>query len=246
MYLAHIRTIIQENILNNEYFNRAQYFQNLIDLSVMSDTNKFYSYSDFINNLNSTVSDLIDYPGITDLMNNRAAYLASYYGFSGAPTISNVSSSTQSFSPGDNITITAEIIDNQDAFLAYRFGEEEAFKSIIMYDDGAHNDGNPSDNIYGATINNVSNTIQYYIYADNDSAGIFSPERAEYEFYALQTNISPGDLVINELMATNSSTVNDPDGQYEDWVELYNPNLFPITTSYLNLSDNFSTLSNKL
>ena len=29
-------------------------------------------------------------------------------------------------------------------------------------------------------------------------------------------------LVINELMASNDSTIQDPEGQNEDWVEIYN------------------------
>ncbi|MBK7500548.1 MAG: hypothetical protein IPI19_16050 [Ignavibacteriales bacterium] len=48
-----------------------------------------------------------------------------------------------------------------------------------MYDDGAHGDGTAGDNVYGASIN-VSNTfIQYYIYAENNNVGMFSPVRAE-------------------------------------------------------------------
>ena len=44
MYIAHIRTIMEENFVNQDYFMRGQYLQNLIDLSVQNDTNKFYSY----------------------------------------------------------------------------------------------------------------------------------------------------------------------------------------------------------
>ena len=29
-------------------------------------------------------------------------------------------------------------------------------------------------------------------------------------------------LVINEFMASNDSIIQDPQGQYEDWVEIYN------------------------
>ena len=42
MYIAHIRTIIKEHFLNQSYYIRAQYFQNLIDISVQNDTNKFF------------------------------------------------------------------------------------------------------------------------------------------------------------------------------------------------------------
>ena len=48
-------------------------------------------------------------------------------------------------------------------------------------------------------------------------------------------------LVINEFMASNSSCVPDPQGQYDDWVELHNygPDVINIGGMYLtdNLSD---------
>ena len=66
MYLAHIRTIVNENFANQSYAVRGQNFQNLIDTSVQNDTNKFYSYADFIANLNSPVTLVTaDCPGIT-------------------------------------------------------------------------------------------------------------------------------------------------------------------------------------
>ena len=79
MYLAHIRTIIQEYFLNQEYYVRGQYLQNLIDISVQNDTNKLYSYADFINNLTNAVPLVSgDCPGITQLMDARSTYLSSY------------------------------------------------------------------------------------------------------------------------------------------------------------------------
>ena len=78
MFLAHLRTIIEENFENGEYLLRAEHYRNLIDDAVQSDVNKFYTYDDFLNNLNSTTSDLIDYPGISDLMEARTDYLLEY------------------------------------------------------------------------------------------------------------------------------------------------------------------------
>ncbi len=89
-----------------------------------------------------------------------------------------------------------------------------------MYDDGAHNDGIAGNSIFGASISN-SVMIQYYIYAENSTAGVFSPERAEYEFHTIQ-QINPSSVVINEFMADNQSYITDNDGEYEDWIELYN------------------------
>ncbi len=244
MYVAHIRTIVNENFINQDYFNRALYIQSLIDISVQNDTNKFYSYSDFINNLNSQVSLVTDIcPGITQLMDQRVSYLNNYEGFSGEPTINNISYTPQNFNLGDDLYVTADISNANEAFIYYRFGENMIFRKVPMFDDGNYNDGLANDGLYGAKIPNSSNMIDYYLYADNDSSGVFSPERAAYEFYNIKSNsLQPGDIVINELMSNNTSYVSDPSGDFEDWIELYNPNSYPISTMGLFLTDTLAQI----
>jgi len=238
MYLAHIRTIIQENFINQDYVNRAQFMQDLIDQSVQNDLNKFYSYSDFINNINNQIllpNDIC--PGITQLMDSRSIYLSNYTGYTGEPIISNITYAPQNFSAGDDVWITSDVVDASYVMLAYRFGNNMRFKNIEMFDDGNHNDSLAGDGLYGAKITNSSNIIDYYIYADNDTSGVFSPQRAAYEYYNISSNIQPGDLVINELMANNTLTAQDQSGDYEDWIEIYNTTSYPISTKGLFLTD---------
>jgi len=238
MYLAHIRTIVNENFANQSYAVRGQYFQNLIDTSVQNDINKFYSYADFIANLNSPVTLVTaDCPGITQLMDARATYLSNYTGFSGEPTITNINTSPQNFILGDDVWITADISDATEAILGYRFGDNMAFKTITMFDDGNHNDGLANDGVYGGVILNSANVIDYYLYADNDSAGVFSPVRAAYEFYSIQSQLQTGNVVINEVMSNNVTSVTDASGKFEDWIELYNTTNSPISTAGLFLTD---------
>jgi spore coat protein CotH len=242
MYLAHIRTIMEENFVNQDYFVKGQYLQNLIDQHVQSDTNKFYSYSDFTNNLTNQVSLIASIcPGITQLMDARSNYISSYSGYSGEPSISNTSIS-QNISLGDDLWITAEVLDATYARVSYRFGENQIFKNKKMFDDGMNNDGAAGDGIYGCKISNCSNSIDYYFYADNDSAGVFSPVRAAYEYYSIQFGVSSGDLVINEVMSNNVSTVTDNSGKFEDWIELYNATNFPISTNGLFITDTITNL----
>jgi len=237
-----MRTIIEEKFSNQEYASRAQYMQNLIENAVLADTNKFYSNNDFYNNLNSTVFDLVDYPGITDLMDARTNYLQNYTGFQGAPSISDIDYSPSTISLGDNIWITAEVANAENVTLAYRFGGNGLFQKIAMLDDGTQNDGAANDGIYGIQLSNIGNSIHYYIYAENEESGRFSPERAAYEYYLIQSNINAGDVVINEFMASNSSTVVDEAGEYDDWIELYNTTDFDISTAGLYLSDKLDNL----
>lgn len=59
--------------------------------------------------------------------------------------------------------------------------------------------------------------------------GLFGPGKA------------PAKVVINEIMAVNQSTTTTIDGQYDDWVELYNTSAVDVDLSNWYLSDNFST-----
>ncbi|MFT5763055.1 MAG: hypothetical protein ACI8X3_000473 [Saprospiraceae bacterium] len=238
MYIAHLRTIIEENFANQDYEVRAQYLHDLIENSVLADTNKFYSNDDFYNNINSTVNDLVDYPGITDLMDARTNYLQTYPGYQGSPTISNIDYSPSVIAAGDDIWITAEVANASNVTLAYRFGGNGLFQKATMLDDGSQNDGAANDSVFGIQLNNIGNSIQYYFYAENTIAGRFAPERAGYEYFSLQTNIIVGDLVINEFLASNTSTASDEAGEFDDWIELYNNADFTISTGSLFLSDN--------
>ncbi|NUO82447.1 CotH kinase family protein, partial [candidate division KSB1 bacterium] len=47
-----------------------------------------------------------------------------------------------------------------------------------------------------------------------------------------------GDVVINEFMASNDSLIADPQGEYEDWIELYNNTAHDVDLSAMYISDN--------
>ena len=242
MYVAHMRTILNEQFVNNNYSTRASQLQQLIDGDVSADPNVFYTYTEFIANLNtssgSTQNPII---GITELMDARVTYLQSLPEFTAIPpAISNVSSSPTSVLPHTTVSITASVSNSNYVYLGYRFKFADKFEKIEMYDDGNHGDGSAGDGVFGATINIDARDVQYYIYAENNDAGIFSPERAEKEFHQLAV---VSGLVINEVMAANFSEVADQDGEYDDWVELYNGNSFSLNLSGYYLSDSENDLT---
>jgi len=47
-------------------------------------------------------------------------------------------------------------------------------------------------------------------------------------------------LVINEFMASNSSSIQDPQGQYDDWIEIYNFGSRPVNIGGMYLTDDLS------
>ena len=224
MYIAHMRTIINENFRNNEYYIVGQQLQSLIDSYVQNDTNKFYSYDDFKRNVDSTTGPTSDlYPGIRDFMEARMAYLDTFPGFNGAPEITDIQHSPDVPEKDNEVWVTTRIIKSNNAFLAYRQSRNALFIKTNFYDDGNHNDGNAGDSTFGAKIISNGHNIEYYIYAENDSAGIFSPERAEFEYYTIQPKIKQGDIVINEFNT--------------DWIEIFNNTGEDYNLSALFLSD---------
>ena len=57
---------------------------------------------------------------------------------------------------------------------------------------------------------------------------------------SVQAEQSPLSLVINEFMASNNSSVPDPQGQYEDWIEIYNFGSSAIDIGGFYLTDDLS------
>ncbi|MGB2863003.1 MAG: lamin tail domain-containing protein [Sedimentisphaerales bacterium] len=53
-------------------------------------------------------------------------------------------------------------------------------------------------------------------------------------------NAAETTLVINELMASNNTSIQDPQGQYDDWIEIHNHGLDAIDIGGMYLTDNLS------
>ena len=47
-------------------------------------------------------------------------------------------------------------------------------------------------------------------------------------------------VVINESLASNAACVADPQGQYDDWIELYNPSGAPVDVGGMYLTDDLA------
>jgi hypothetical protein len=246
-YVAHYRTMLQDVINNGWYATRAQELVNMISADVASDPNKLYTEAQFNSNLNSTTTidyngAMVDIPGVSELMNQRLTFLLGHLEFvKMPPSITNIESFPLDVIPNTNNTITAEITNADAVYVGFRNNLTEIFQKAEMLDDGNHNDGVAGDGIYGGDIFVGLEGVQYYIYAENlgSDVGAFSPERAEEEYYNLTTY---GDVVINELMASNATTIADQDGEFEDWVELHNNTFAGISLNGYYLTDDANDL----
>ena len=238
-YIAHCKTMVEEAFASNAYYETGLILKELIDASVQADNNKFFSYNNFLSNLDSDITGGGGGPGgggtigIATLMNARTTYLLENSLFTAiAPIISDISLSADNPVVGDMITISTSITDGNSAYIGYRINKFAPFTKVEMVSDGS--------GIFQVTIPVKAAYTEYYIYSENDNAGKFSPQRAEHEFYnftATSVNTSVGDVVINEFMASNDTTQVDQDGEYDDWIELYNNSNLDIDLSGYFLSD---------
>lgn len=242
MFIAHMKTISEEMLESGVYLSRANQFRNMIETSIVADTNCFFSYQEYVMSMtdNTTVGSY-QVPGIGGLMGPRISYLQSTPEFSAVgPVISNPVPAINNPIANSNFTMTVSISNASNASLYYRNEGSLHFQKAVLLDDGLHSDGNAGDGVYGAEIFMGPNSIDYYVYAENANAGKFLPVRAAHEFFSLDAQTSSGNLgvVLNEIMASNTTTQADNFGEFDDWIELFNNNTDPVDLSGYFLTDN--------
>ena len=249
MYLAHYRTLLNREFHPDSLLPKINQLQELIHEHVQNDTRKLYPYEFFTENVINPVviQDNRIAPGILTLVENRRDYLLNDPDLQrAAPIITSAHCSPETLQTGTEAIFCAEVSDESGlewVSIYYKIGVD-TFSNILMLDDGLHNDNDSGDGIYGCSLEikegTVGNTIDYYILAKNRQGEMkFFPERAEFEYLSawIKTGSNLADLVINEFMAGNTSTIQDPQGQYDDWIELYNRNSEVISVKGMYLTD---------
>jgi hypothetical protein len=133
------------------------------------------------------------------------------------------------------VNFKLKIWDDQpglSVWLRYRFGES-GFVTMEMEPD--------QDGFFHATLGGIlgETTLRYHIQVqDADNNTLFYPcETNELYFAPLYSS----GLYINEFMASNQTNIWDPNGDYEDWIELYNGGQQPVWLGDKFLTDNLNT-----
>ena len=143
--------------------------------------------------------------------------------------------------------ITAQVTANgtngiDSVWLYHRGRSYGRFTVVQMFDDGAHGDGAAGNDIFGAATTNYPAGTKVRLYVEARSANAvkaasFSPARAErvtHSYRVAVTTASNSPVVINELMASNTSALADPQGEFDDWIELHN-----VTDQELDLTGHY-------
>ena len=229
-YLAHVRTVVNEWLDWEMMGPIVAEYMALIDAEVQQDDKKLYSYEEFANN---------SAPDLKNFVTTRREYLLNHPELKRPmPQILSVDIKpdfdlTQNKSALVKVTLDESVA--VDSVLLYYSPERHVvFNQVQMTKDGDSFVGN-------IPTFSPNTTVYYYVEANavkTHGATVFSPARAELNAATHRIGVPVAKerpVVINELMAVNTKTVVDPQGQYEDWLELHNltNNVVDLTGMYL-------------
>jgi hypothetical protein len=193
---------------------------------IQADPKKTYTMTAYTNDLNA----------LKTFIQQRYTYLTNHTELRPlASRIVSVSGPTNAPTAAETATITAEVRGSggegvDSVWLYHRSKSYGVFSAVPMLDDGSHGDGAAGDGVYGASTSPypAGTKVRYYVEARSSNtakAAAFYPARAEQEtqsYRVVITTATHSPVVIHELMAANTKTLADPQGDFDDWIELHN------------------------
>ncbi|MBN8704299.1 MAG: CotH kinase family protein [Bacteroidetes bacterium] len=158
------------------------------------------------------------------------------------PVFVRVTQNLTTVPAGGNLVITARVDAESVLNQIKVFTRQNAqwSEAGLMKDDGIFPDKVAGDREFIFILAAPSNEafLGYYLKAtDSDTRSSIYPDFAPK--YPVWIPVSSGlpRLLINELQADNSSTFSDEAGQFDDWVELINADIIPVSTNGWYLTD---------
>ncbi|MDB4684020.1 CotH kinase family protein, partial [bacterium] len=247
-YRHHLKTITQEWITWDKLGPLVEGYAALIRDEVKKDVRKHSSYDAFEKGLIQTSSDgRRTKLGLRPFTEGRREFLLNHPEVNlPAPEIVSVTELDEAKST-DSIRIAAETTGETLAktiFLWFADGKNEPYKQMAMQPDGQANGGVFTANIPAQL---AGKKIRYYVEARSDGAEMtsdFYPAHAEAKpltFRVKAPKAGQSVLTINEIVSENQAAGKDPQGDYDDYIEIANT-----SDSEVDLSGKFLTDSKKI
>jgi hypothetical protein len=244
-YLAHMRTVVEDFLNPTTAEEIITTYSAIIDQEVQDDNKKLYSYAQFT----SGIDDLID--AINTRRNTIMANTEVNTVGAAIASVTMTSNQGEWVNPieGEQSTVTAQVTSPDGIFSVKLFYATELvgnFTAVAMTDDGTNGDATAGDGVYSAMLPAMmaGDFVKFYIQAaENNTAKTqtYNPAGAEHDVYYI--SIAPAyaantDVVINEVLSSNTSDASDEQGEHEDWIELYNRGNTAVDLSGYYLTDN--------
>ncbi|HRN26237.1 MAG TPA: CotH kinase family protein [Ignavibacteriaceae bacterium] len=240
--------------LLSRWVNRLDSLKLMITNSAILDTFRTKDYGFTIDDFNNSYSSSgysnqhVKF-GLKQFINLRNASLPAQLSYQNAKPIV-YSIDYEPINPGanDSIYVYTSVFDN------------DGLSEVSIY---YQEDGSANTEIYPMVFDPISNTKiveeadrwigvipplgagvtgKFSIYAkDLQNQSQFYPRKKGIEIKTQQ--IITNGIVVNEFMADNVTTIADPNGEFDDWIELYNPTANPITLTGKYLTDKKTNLT---
>ena len=249
-YIAHYRTIAEEIMSWSVLGPLLMQYHAMIAADVVADTKKIYTTAQFYDNLTQNVtvaSGPVGSPhtvlGLQPLIQGRAGYLSTYPDLT-APRAALAGLQHQPAAPFPTQSVTITVLaSGPSATVSLWSRLVGPFTEAPMFDDGAHGDGAANDGVWGVILPPLQPgaLLEYYVQAATPAGALtFLPKTAEHQSNWFQVGWPTGtsDISINELLAVNNSVIQDPAGEWDDYVELHNAAGVPTPVGGMFLTDN--------
>lgn len=241
-YLAHMRTVLAEFFNPDILTGLIQEYVAVSIEAITADPKKGYT---------SMLTYTNDLKALQTFVTNRFRFLTNHLELRPrAPIIDAISGPITHPLPTAPVPINAQVQPDgtngvHSVWLWHRTKSYGRFWPTEMFDDGLHADGANGDGVFGAVVTNypAGTKVRYYVEArsaNTSRAAAFSPARAEQETLSYRVGLTTATstpVVVNELMADNQSTIRDPQGEFDDWIELYNLTDGPVSMTGRYLTD---------
>lgn len=236
-YIAHVRTVVDEWLDWEVLEPVIKEYHALIDAEVQKDNKKLYDYSRFEESVDGDRGGRT--PSFKRYVTQRREILLNHPELS-KPTPKIVSVSTPE-NPTSNqpVQITAKLdktVAADSVLLYYSTDRHAVFKHTEMAKNG--------DKFVGSIpAFPAETTVYYYVEASavkTHGTTVFSPARAAFGAAHYKVTLPQAKevlVVINELMAVNTNSIVDPQGDHEDWLELHNITDKPVLLTGMYLTD---------
>jgi spore coat protein CotH len=240
-YLAHMRTVLRESYHPAVLTPLINYLHALSVNAIIADPNKNFTMTAYTNDLNSLKAFVTNrYNFLTNHAELRPVPpdIAAVFPPAALPIATEI--------PFVTVRVAASGTNGLDSVWLYHRGKSYGrFAVAQMFDDGQHGDGAQNDGLFGAATTNypAGTKVRFYVEARSANAAkaaAFSPARAEQQTHSYRvavTTASNSPVVINELMASNTGTLSDPQGEFDDWIELHNISDHDVDLTGCYLSD---------
>ncbi len=246
-YRHHLKTITEEWIKWGKIGPLVEGYAALIRDEVKKDVRKHSSFEAFEKGLVETSSDgRRTKLGLKPFTEGRREFLLSHPEVDlPTPKIVSVTELDEAKSTNSTriVATTTGKTSAKTVVLWFSDGKNEPYRNVSMQPDGQKGDSVFTANIPAQL---AGKKIRYYVEARSGGAVMtsdFYPARAEAKPLSFRINSPKADrslLVINEVVSENQSAAKDPQGDFDDYIEIANT-----SDSEVDLSGKFLTDSKK-